>query len=120
MYNTGFKRIRKMKNDPLNSLWLGVKRNERYETKDVLSQRFEKSLEDLYGANLDDDWTPGSNIMNGDYVGYGKKMYVQMYMIDIVPFAIVAGYSLVVALVLKFRRGIEIDKDVRDSIYLIR
>lgn len=76
MYNTGFKRIRKMKNDPLNSLWLGVKRNERYETKDVISQRFEKSLEDLYGANLDDDWTPGSNIMNGDYVGYGKKMYV--------------------------------------------
>ena len=43
-----------------------------------------------------------------------------MYMIDIVPFAIIAGYSLVVALVLKFRRGIEIDKDVRDSIYLIR
>lgn len=75
MYNTGFKRIRKMKNDPLNSLWLGVKRSEHYETKDVLSERFEKSLEDLYGTNLDDDWTPGSNIMNGDYVGYSEKMY---------------------------------------------
>ena len=30
IHNSGFKRIRKMKNDPLNSIWLGVKRNETY------------------------------------------------------------------------------------------
>ena len=30
IHNSGFKKIRKMKNDPLNSIWLGVKRNETY------------------------------------------------------------------------------------------
>ena len=75
MYNTGFKRIRKIKNDPLNSLWLGVKRNERYETKDVLSERFTKSLEDLYDDDYN-NWKAKSTIADDDYVGYGKKMYV--------------------------------------------
>ena len=47
MKNAQFKNIVKMKNDPLNSIWLGVKRSDKYITKDVLTNRFPQGLEEL-------------------------------------------------------------------------
>lgn len=49
--NANFDQVKKIRNDPLNSIWFGVKRSSEYHSENVLSNRFKKSLDDLYSEN---------------------------------------------------------------------